>query len=73
MESLNQALQVFAKLHPEFDHFWQTELDVRYTGHWYNLLENADSVRTDTQVHYLSASLFEAEGVLGEYDTSTAN
>ena len=47
VESLNQALQVFAELHPEFDHFWQTELDVRYTGHWYNLLENADSVCTD--------------------------
>lgn len=47
VEGLNQALQVFAELHPEFDHFWQTELDVRYTGHWYNLLENADSVRPD--------------------------
>lgn len=43
VESLNMALLVFAELHPEFDHFWQTELDVRYTGHWYNLLENADS------------------------------
>lgn len=48
VESLNQALQVFAELHPEFDHYWQTELDVRYTGHWYNLLENADSVCTDS-------------------------
>ena len=45
VESLNQALQVFAELHPDFDHFWQMELDVRYTGHWYNLLENANSVR----------------------------
>lgn len=44
VESLNQGLQVFAELHPEFDHFWQMELDVRYTGHWYNFLENADSV-----------------------------
>ena len=59
VESLNQALQVFAKLHPEFVHFWQTELDVRYTGHWYNLLKNADSVCADIQVQYpfLPASL----------------
>ena len=60
VESLNQGLQVFAELHPEFDHFWQMELDVRYTGHWYNLLENADSVciRFKSNPHF--ATLLEA-------------
>lgn len=28
---------------PQFDHFWQVELDVRYTGHWFDLFENADA------------------------------
>lgn len=42
---MNQALLLFAELHPEFETFWHMELDIRYTGHWYNLLKNADSVR----------------------------
>ena len=28
----------FAHQHPEFDHFWHWEMDVRYTGHYYHLL-----------------------------------
>ena len=59
VESSNQALQVLAELHPKLDHFWQTEVDVRFIGHWYNLLENADAVCTNIQVQYpfLPASL----------------
>jgi hypothetical protein len=38
-----QPLQVFARLHPEFDFFWQFEMDARYTGHMYHLLEQATS------------------------------
>lgn len=38
---MDQPLQLFSLLHPEFDHVWQSELDNRYTGHWYNFLENA--------------------------------
>ena len=68
VESLNQALQVFAELHLEFDHFWQTELDVRYTGHWYNLLENADSVRPGHSLVPHSVTLFEAAEVCGGHD-----
>lgn len=60
VESLNQGLQVFAELHPEFDHFWQMELDVRYTGHWYNLLENADSVCICFKSNPFSATLLKA-------------
>ncbi|MCJ1480288.1 hypothetical protein MMC06_000443 [Schaereria dolodes] len=36
-------LQYFAYQHPEYDHFWNWEMDVRYTGHWYHLF---DSLRT---------------------------
>ena len=42
---MNQVLLLFAELHPEFETFWHMELDIRYTGHWFNLLKNADSVR----------------------------
>lgn len=34
-----QAMQYFRKLHPEFDFYWQLELDSRYTGHHYHFLE----------------------------------
>jgi hypothetical protein len=32
-------LQYFAYNHPEYDFFWNWELDVRYTGHFYDLFE----------------------------------
>lgn len=36
-------LQYFAHRHPEYDYFWNWEMDIRYTGHWYHLF---DKVRT---------------------------
>lgn len=38
MMQVNQPLQIFAKFHPEYDHFWQIEMDVRFTGHAGHLL-----------------------------------
>src|SRR3569833_3444789 len=35
---LQMAMQVFAHEHPEYDYFWQWEMDIRYTGHYYDLL-----------------------------------
>ncbi|KAI0154882.1 hypothetical protein GGR57DRAFT_511838 [Xylariaceae sp. FL1272] len=37
--SAHFALQWFAQKHPEYDFFWNWEMDVRYTGHYYELLE----------------------------------
>ncbi|KIW05093.1 uncharacterized protein PV09_03650 [Verruconis gallopava] len=34
-----QPLQYFAKQHPEYDFYWQLEMDMRYTGHWYHLFD----------------------------------
>jgi hypothetical protein len=28
----------FAHQHPEYDYYWNTEMDIRYTGHWYEFL-----------------------------------
>lgn len=36
---MNQPLQLLSLLRPDIDHFWQVELDVRYTGHHYHHLE----------------------------------
>ncbi|CAF9919556.1 MAG: hypothetical protein ALECFALPRED_001216 [Alectoria fallacina] len=40
---MNQPLQLFSIMNPDFASVWQFELDVRYTGNWYNFLENAES------------------------------
>ncbi|MCJ1364635.1 hypothetical protein MMC16_003749 [Acarospora aff. strigata] len=34
------AMQYFAHQHPEYDYFWNWEMDVRYTGHWYHFFDN---------------------------------
>lgn len=33
------ALQYFSHQHPEYDYFWNWEMDVRYTGQWYHLFD----------------------------------
>ncbi|KAF3932114.1 hypothetical protein ABW20_dc0107134 [Dactylellina cionopaga] len=37
--SLWFPMQYFARKHPEYSHFWNLELDIKYTGHWYHFLE----------------------------------
>lgn len=32
-------MQYFAHKHPEYDYFWNLEMDVRYTGQWYHFLD----------------------------------
>ena len=32
-------MQYFAYQHPEFDHFWHWEMDIRTTHHWYHFFE----------------------------------
>lgn len=40
---LIMAMQHFAYMHPEYDYFWHWEMDVRYTGHYYDLLTKLES------------------------------
>ncbi|KAG6015004.1 hypothetical protein E4U54_004470 [Claviceps lovelessii] len=35
---LTMAMQHFAYQHPEYDYFWQWEMDIRYTGHYYDFV-----------------------------------
>ncbi|KAJ0416070.1 hypothetical protein BJY00DRAFT_292287 [Aspergillus carlsbadensis] len=32
-------IQYFAYRHPEYDYYWNWEMDARYTGHWYHLFD----------------------------------
>ncbi|OQE05130.1 hypothetical protein PENVUL_c027G06304 [Penicillium vulpinum] len=36
-----QPLQIFSRLNPQYESFWQFEMDSRYTGHFYNFLQQA--------------------------------
>lgn len=36
-------MQYFAYKHPEYDYYWNWEMDVRYTGHWYHLFDKVSS------------------------------
>ncbi|EKD12142.1 uncharacterized protein L3040_003348 [Drepanopeziza brunnea f. sp. 'multigermtubi'] len=40
---LQMAMQHFAHVHPEYDFFWHWEIDIRYTGHYYNLFSQVSS------------------------------
>ena len=40
---LQMAMQHFAQKHAEYDFFWHWEIDIRYTGHYYNLFSQIDS------------------------------
>ncbi|KAF4123379.1 Protein of unknown function (DUF3405) [Geosmithia morbida] len=40
---LTMAMQHFAYMHPEYDYFWQWEMDVRYTGHYHDLFTKLES------------------------------
>ncbi|KAJ5097250.1 hypothetical protein N7456_007971 [Penicillium angulare] len=37
--STYMPMQYFAHQHPEYDYFWNWEMDARYTGHWYHLFD----------------------------------
>lgn len=40
---LTMAMQYFAYVHPEYDYYWQWEMDVRYTGHYYDLFTKLEN------------------------------
>lgn len=39
---LSMAMQYFASQHPEYDYYWSWEMDVRYTGHHYDLFSKIE-------------------------------
>ncbi|PHH72808.1 hypothetical protein CDD82_5795 [Ophiocordyceps australis] len=39
---LTMAMQYFAHQHPEYEHYWQWEMDVRYTGHYHHLVSKIE-------------------------------
>jgi hypothetical protein len=46
-------VQWFSKLHPEFEFIWNWEMDVRYTGNYYNLLNRISKFAVHQPRKYL--------------------
>lgn len=44
---LQMAMQYFAHNHPEYDYFWQWEMDIRYTGHYLDLVSKLEGWARD--------------------------
>ncbi|KAI1253182.1 hypothetical protein MGN70_005390 [Eutypa lata] len=40
---LQMAMQYFAYQHAEYDYFWQWEMDIRYTGHYYDFFTKIEN------------------------------
>ncbi|KAF3764806.1 hypothetical protein M406DRAFT_43006 [Cryphonectria parasitica EP155] len=40
---LQMAMQYFAYNHPEYDYFWQWEMDIRYTGHYLDMFTKMEN------------------------------
>lgn len=64
-----QALQLFAQLYDEFDHYWQIEMDVRYTGNVRHYLDAlSEFARQEPQKQSVErASYFYMQQVHGTY------
>lgn len=47
-----QPVQLFSRLHPQYESVWQFEMDARYTGHFYRLVTQAtDFARRQPRKH----------------------
>lgn len=40
---LQMGLQHFAHIHPEYEYFWHWEMDIRYTGHYYDFFTKIEN------------------------------
>jgi hypothetical protein len=69
MWQVYQPMQLFALHYPEFDHFWQLELDIRFTGHAGKFLDRlADFARREPRKQALERSTFmHMQQQIGDY------
>ncbi|KAJ5596601.1 hypothetical protein N7450_003059 [Penicillium hetheringtonii] len=49
----HQPLEIFSQLYPNFDFYWQLEMDGRHTGHAYHFLDKAISFARNQPRKYL--------------------
>lgn len=66
------SVQKFSQDHPQFDHFWNWEMDFRYTGHHYDLLEGLSSFAKKQPRKYLweRNERYYIPEYHGDYDTT---
>ncbi|EXV01429.1 DUF3405 domain protein [Metarhizium robertsii] len=66
------SVQKFSQDHPQFDHIWNWEMDFRYTGHHYDLLEKLSAFAKKQPRKYLweRNERYYIPEYHGDYDTS---
>ncbi|KAJ5899188.1 hypothetical protein N7495_003932 [Penicillium taxi] len=69
----HQPLQIFAQLYPNFEYYWQLEMDGRHTGHTYHFLDKAISFARDQPRKYLweRNAYFYVPGAHGPWENFT--
>lgn len=72
---MEQARQLFAQHFPEFDHYWQIELDIRFTGDAGQILGAIEDFarREPRKQSRERSSFFFVPGVYGNYANFTAS
>lgn len=72
---MNQPLQLFSLFNPQFDFVWGIELDVRFTGNWYNLLSSmaAWSKTQPRKLQWEKAARFYVPSYYGDYENFTTS
>ncbi|KAK3937775.1 hypothetical protein QBC46DRAFT_451677 [Diplogelasinospora grovesii] len=71
MWQVYQPVQLFALHYPEFDHFWQVELDMRFTGDAGVYLDRlSEFARNEPRKQALERATFQhMQSLIGDYDT----
>ncbi|PNY26324.1 Uncharacterized protein TCAP_03751 [Tolypocladium capitatum] len=74
MWQVNQPLQLFSLHYPEFDHYWQVELDQRFMGHAGEYLDAVSAfARNEPRKQALERATYAFnEGLHGTYEGLTA-
>ena len=53
MQQYWQVIQIFGQTHPDFDYFWQLEVDSRHMGHIYHFFDRAQAFAKEQPRKYL--------------------
>jgi len=72
--SAHMPLQVFAQQHPEYEHFWNWEMDMRYLGSYYELFDRlgAWADRQPRKMVWERSAKYYIPSVHGNWDNFTA-
>ena len=71
VRSMHMALQWFALQHPEYEYYWNWEMDLRYVGHWYEFFDRTATWarQQPREGMWERANMFYMPSVHGDWDS----